>query len=183
MKNLFKEFEKELINLGVVYESNGEYEQCASLEGIYEWGFTVMTTCRILPPVITFYDWEYQAMVSLDVDDYEYKIVHGSFLIEKDMRISLLNVYNGRNVFTYDLTFGAPFTKDSIDAIYKKDEQKLLVYANGNMSILMEGYNIIEVSDHPSTEDYELIPEGEYNIYLRDFNDAVIKQELTGQIV
>lgn len=117
MKNLtFEQLNQELINKGLVYDAPDVpdmYDQCAILEGIYNWGFTIITHCNVLDPIITFYDWECQSILSLDVDENtSYSLSHGMLHAKQSFMFSdKVDKYN------VNLNNGAPVHQKDIKAI------------------------------------------------------------------
>lgn len=164
----FEQLNMELINRGIVYDSPDipdEYEQCASLEGIYPWGFTVITYCNVLDPIIAFYDWECQAILSLNHDsDTKYHLNNGRLFVEEYKCFSNethkygVNLNNGAPVHVKDIAaIGYMPSKNYHDKrfyalndgrIYVKEDGKALELlpkeSNANIaSLINEGYVLV----------------------------------------
>jgi hypothetical protein len=116
MRNLnFEQLNKELIKREIVFEPGPTdmYETCCELEAIYEWGFTTVTYTSVLDPVVTFYDWECQSILSLDRDEYTtYKVSGGILFATERFAFS-----DDKKSFVVDLRKGAPVHVRDIKSI------------------------------------------------------------------
>ena len=121
MKDMnFTQLNKELINRGIVFEPHpiDEYQTCCYLHSIHEWGFITITYCETVDNIFTFYDWECQSILYLDINkNTNYEIINGI--------ISVNYVFhNETKSFCYDLKKGAPIHFDDITTIgYDPSEQ------------------------------------------------------------
>lgn len=113
INDAIKKLNQELVNRCIVYGAPNEpdqYNQHAVLEGVYSWGFIVISYCDVVDPVMTFYDWEYQSIVSIDVnDDTKYSLHNGLLTIEEKffctdvVRTYSVNLNNGAHVHLNDI--------------------------------------------------------------------------------
>lgn len=121
MKNLFNKYvaklTKELEARGIVHEApdydpKGIYYGVA-LDNVYRWGFTTISYCEVTDPVITFYDWKYQEMLSLDIDDNTTYRLYGRYLY-----VTQKDTFHGyKNEFRVDLERGALVHVEDVVAI------------------------------------------------------------------
>lgn len=183
MMKTFEELNKELINRGLVYDSPDipdMYEQCAKLEGIYEWGFTIITYCNVVDPVITFYDWEYQSILSLDHDDHtHYTLQNGRLYVEEHMYFS-----DVVNKYSVNLKVGAPVHDKDVVAIgYMpnlgySDDKRFYILKDGRTFFKEDGSSLCKVDTTLTefiTQGYELIDIEHYGNNINILNDMLCK--------
>lgn len=166
-----KKLNQELVNRCIVYDAPDipdQYNQCASLDGVYDWGFTVVTYCDVLDPIMTFYDWEFQSIVSIDLDDEtQYHLRHGMLSVKQSYMFS-----DTVQKFVVNLTRGAAVHEKDIQAIgympnlgfsddkrfyalkdgriyYKKDGESLrLLKATTVADLTRQGFEIIQPENY-----------------------------------
>lgn len=172
--NYYETLNQELINRGIVYDSEplDEHEQFAELEGIYNWGFTVITHCNVVSPVITFYDWTYQSILSLDVDEHlNYSLMDGVLKVEQSYLFC-----NDIDKYTVRLKDGAPVHVDDIACIgyepaddyfsdkrfyalnngkiyYKENGKKLRITELDVLDFLNAGFKLVDAENYGSNID------------------------------
>jgi hypothetical protein len=143
---------------GIVYDSPDvpdEYEQSARLEAIYDWGFTVVTYCNVLDPVITFYDNQFQAILSLDIDsDTSYSLCNGVLRVEER------NCFGGvTRRFYVNLSSGAPVHTSDIVAIGYADndmfdDKRFYALKDGRIYYKEDGAELKLIKDNVDVIDF-----------------------------
>lgn len=178
MRDLFKTLEQELINRGIVYDDmdNNEYDASAKLEGIYEWGFTVINYCCVINPVIVFYDWSFQSILSLDIDEYtSYNLSNSRLVVtDKCMFTDIVKTY------AVDLSKGAPVHVGDIVAIghHEEDDMRFYALADGRMffkqdccSLRLVDADVIDFLD----EGFKLLNSDDYQVNVNILNNLILK--------
>ena len=135
--------------------------------GMYAWG-------RIIIDYATdkhyFFDNDFNVICILDDDKWN---IHDDVLYG--------------DVFTYELSDGVLLGRDNIDYIYRRDNERLIIYAKNTMAAIIKDGVIIEVIADPVVSDisvgFSLMPEEEYQANIDDFNSMIIRQDLHKHIV
>lgn len=180
MKKLFNGamdvFCKELERRGIIYDAADDYRDYGAfevLEGVYDWGFTTIMYCDVVEPIISFYDWEYQKILSLDCDKYTtYHLCSGQLSVRVE---HVFSDYNEE--FSIYLKNGAPVHVEDIKAIgytmeeeYRADDFYALkdgrIYSQKcgeNLELcevdvtvedfVAKGYELVSVDDYPANVD------------------------------
>jgi hypothetical protein len=171
----------ELINKGIVYNSPDipdQYDQSCSLEAIYSWGFTVITYCNVLGPIISFYDWEYQLILSLDHDEYtKYFISNNRLYVEQRYCFS-----DKIHEFSVNLGDGAPVHVSDIAAIgYVPDtslseDRRFYLLKDSTMYFKEDGHNL-EIINSTLTDilklGFKLLPEDCFDTNVDVLNNMI----------
>lgn len=184
MKNItFEQLEQELENKGIVFESGecDEYETCCYLEGIYEWGFTTITSCNVIDPIITFYDWKYQSICCVDLDDYSsHRVIHGVLSAETKYLFC-----EGISKFCYDLRHGAPVHLDDIvsigyDPSEKYHDKRFYELKDGRIYYKEDGALLMTIDqtakDALMQSGFVLIESEHYPNNVNVLNDMIVKK-------
>ena len=184
MKNMsFAKLNEELINRGIVFEPSptDEYETLCELEAIYSWGFTTITYCIVLDPIITFYDWEGQSILCLDKDEYtQYKVNDGVIFVSIKYTFS-----DETKSFVYDLKDGAPVHVDDVATIgyepsdnyhdkrfYALNDGRIYYKEDGHDLKLLEGdVDVIDFQD----QGFELIGPDSYQSNINILNEMIVR--------
>lgn len=180
MKNLFNGamdvLNKELERRGITHDVTDDYRDYGAfevLEGVYDWGFTTIMYCDVLEPIISFYDWEYQKILSLDCDSCTtYHLCSGRLSVRIKHTFS-----DYKEEFSIYLKNGAPVHVEDIKAIgyttqglYRADDFYALkdgrIYAQKDgehlklceagvtvEDFITQGYQLVPVDSYPSNVD------------------------------
>lgn len=176
-----QELNKELSNRGIVYDADfeDEFEVCCYLEAIYDWGFTTITYySEALDPVMTFYDWEYQAICNIDLDNYtEYTLDAGALHV-KERKMFRENDYFE---FNYDLNDGAPVHMQDMLAVWYDDgvdfpDSRFYELKDGRIFCLESGKGIRLSSLEDFDEDitYVSVPQDAIQDNINILNNALV---------
>lgn len=180
----YEQLNMELRKRGIVYDAPDmpdQYEQCCYLEGIYSWGFTVITYCNVLDPVITFYDTEYQAILSLDHDNYtQYTLQNGRLFVEETMCFSEKTHKYGVN-----LNDGAPVHVRDIEAIGYvvadlSHDRRFYALKDGRMYFKEDGEALKQLKDvsieNLTKMGFKIIEPENYGANIDILNDLISKK-------
>jgi hypothetical protein len=169
---------------GIVYDSPDvpdEYEQSARLEAIYDWGFTVVTYCNVLDPVITFYDNQFQAILSLDIDsDTSYSLCNGVLRVEER------NCFGGvTRRFYVNLSSGAPVHTSDIVAIGYADndmfdDKRFYALKDGRIYYKEDGAELKLIKDNVDVIDfmdagYTLVSKDSFGSNVDILNNMIVR--------
>jgi hypothetical protein len=169
---------------GIVYDSPDvpdEYEQSARLEAIYDWGFTVVTYCNVLDPVITFYDNQFQAILSLDIDsDTSYSLCNGVLRVEER------NCFGGATRrFYVNLSSGAPVHTSDIVAIGYADndmfdDKRFYALKDGRIYYKEDGAELKLIKDNVDVIDfmdagYTLVSKDSFGSNVDILNNMIVR--------
>jgi hypothetical protein len=178
------ELNKTLEAKGIVYDSPDipdEYEQSARLEAIYDWGFTVVTYCNVLDPVITFYDNQFQAILSLDIDsDTSYSLCNGVLRVEER------NCFGGvTRRFYVNLSSGAPVHTSDIVAIGYADndmfdDKRFYALKDGRIYYKEDGAELKLIKDNVDVIDfmdagYTLVSKDSFGSNVDILNNMIVR--------
>lgn len=184
MNVTFNELNKTLEAKGIVYDYTDipdVYKQGARLEAIYAWGFTVITSCNVLNDIITFYDNNYQAIVSLDIEeDTRYTLSNGILKVReynsfvKKTNIFYVNLNNGAPVHVTDIS-AIGYCEDEDEDIYDKrfyalNDGRIYYKEDGKKLQLIEG----EVNDFIN-EKFVLVPEDSFGSNVDALNSYIAR--------
>ena len=184
MKNLnYAQLNMELINKGIIYDAPDcpdGYNQCCCLEGVYDWGFTVVTYCDVLDPIITFYDWECQAILSLDMDDNTtYSLRNGRLYAKVSYmfsdRVEKIHVYlnDGAPVHQRDITaigYMANLTADD-RRFYALNDGRIYFKADGETLRVLQNVTIEDLT----RQGFTIIDPENYGANIDVLNDMICK--------
>jgi hypothetical protein len=168
MNRLFEELQKELENKGILFEVDprDDYETSCCLEAVYEWGFTTVTYCIVLDPVMTFYDWEYQAICHIDLDSYTQYTLNAGYLHVKEQKM----LGQGYFEFWYNLEKGAPvhMSDEVVIGYYEDDNSKRFYALNDGRYFFKEDGKPIKLIKGDEVDVIDFLDEGYKLIDLKD---------------
>ena len=157
------------------------YNQYAELDGVYDWGFTVLTHCDVLDPTITFYDWEYQSIVSLYLDDETKYQLSGGYLkvtesgtFNNKVHKFFINLNNGASIHVSDIKCIGymPNVKLYEDIrFYALHDGRIFYKADG--AILRQLLNV--TIDDLMRQGFTLIEPEHYDTNVNVLNDMVVR--------
>ena len=181
MKNMnFEQLNKELNN-GTISGINDIPVDKVELEGIYNWGFTTISYCDGigLDPIITFYDWKRQIILSLSTC-HRYSLVNGQ------LHVQIMFVDEVASEYSVDLNNGAPIHVEDIIALLSyKNTIAMFVNINGNVCIYRrtEGLPLeifsdteIDVNDYLDSG-YRLLSKDYYQDNVDLFNHLIVAKK------
>lgn len=183
-----QELEKELINRGIVYQSEDEFEVRACLENIYDWGFTTITYYdEVLDPVMTFYDWECQAICNIDLDRYtEYTLEDGHLHVKERKMFTA----NEHFEFNYDLNNGAPIHIQDMLAVWYDDgvdfpDSRFYELKDGRIFCLENGKGIRLSSLEDFDEDivYVAVPQDAVQSNVDVLNNSLVWANIRQEVI
>ena len=193
MKNMtLKQLNKELKNRGIVFEEGpcDEYEVCCHLEGMYDWGFTTITYCNVVDPVITFYDWRFQSICRIDLDEHTtYRVMHGV------LSATITHLFTDRvDKIHYNLQYGAPVHVEDIDAIGVdlsdlnpvSADRRFYVLKDGNILFKEDGVGFSLIDDDTMSslvqEGFVLIDSDNYQSNVDVLNNEIVYKQLSASM-
>lgn len=182
MKMSFDELNKELRDRGIVYDEDPRdmYETSCYLREIHDWGFIVATSTIVMNDILTFYDWEYQAICSIDrEEETEYKITEGVLSVDVHLMFS-----DGctHEEFSYNLRDGAPVHICDIASIgvhlESKDDKRFFILKNGVVLYKQDGSPIVTVEktlDDFIKEGFTIIEPDSYPNNVNILNEEMVR--------
>lgn len=194
MKNMtFEKLNQELENRGIVFEAGpcDEYETCCYLEGMYEWGFTTVTYCIVIDPIITFFDWKFQSICSIDLDSYTtHRVTHGVLYAETKHLFM-----DGVDKFCYDLKYGAPVHVEDIHMIGvdlsnfmnpASADRRFYALKDGNAFLKEDGVGFKWIDNDTVNalikEGFTLINQEDYQSNVDALNNEIIHRHLSASM-
>jgi len=188
MNNIsLKELNENLTKRDIVFTERA-YGAHAVLDGIYDWGFTVIHYNDVMDPEIFFYDTEYRFITSILVDEHvNYRVLNGQL----DVKVEWIPG-NGVHHYTYDLYKGAPIHKEHVTALlYKVDKdsdesacsrilfanvsnKKKVYYMKDDECYVQDITDTTKTVEEYLADGYALILEDFYEDNINHFNNSIV---------
>lgn len=183
MNNITLEELNENLTKREIIFTDGAYGSHTVLDGIYEWGFTIIHYTDVTDPQISFYDTEYRFITSIVLDEHvNYKVINGKL----DVNIEWIPG-EGVHHYTYDLYKGAPIHKEHVTALLYKVENHIssrVLFANirneKKVYYIKDEVSLADITDTAKTveeylaDGYTLILEDFYEDNINYFNDCLV---------